>query len=106
MLSRGQATQGFLGEDVAAEGKGPVPRPRTDSNTCPLCLPLSNEHDPLSPLIPSAEFAFHRKLFRDLFLLEADWRGHGFGKCAWSSFKLDGLKYILAKGFSKAWLVT
>lgn len=51
---------------------------------------------------PVQKFAFHRKLYKDMDLLEADWRGHGFGKCAWSSFKLDGLKYMLAKGFSKA----
>ena len=53
-------------------------------------------------LIPFAEVCFLERLCRDLHLLEADWRGQGFGKWAWSTFKLERLKYILAKGFAKA----
>ena len=47
------------------------------------------------------KFSFHQNLLRDLYLPKEDWRGHGFGKCTWSSFKWNRLKYSLVKGLSK-----
>lgn len=42
---------------------------------------------------PLQKFSFHQNLLRDSYLPKEDWRGHGLGKCTWSSFKLNKVQF-------------